>query len=871
MTQEKPKVYDPHSVEARWYKFWMERGYFSADGDSEKDPYVIMLPLPNVTGKLHIGHALNNSLQDCLIRWRRMQGRNALWMPGTDHASIAVHVVIERRLAQEGKTRHDLGREAFLEHVWKWRDQVGTAIYGQQRRMGFSCDWARKTFTMEPGYYDAVQEAFIRLFNKGLIYKGKRIISWCSQDQTTVSDLEIETEETSSTLYQVRYLFDDGSPGDGVVIATQRPETIPADVAVAVHPDDPRYKQIIGRTVIVPLVGRRVPVIADSRVEERFGTGALKITPGHDSLDYQIGCDHGLNIISIIGKDARMTSEAGPLAGMERFEARAAAVAALEEEGVLENRENYTTTIPHCSRCGQVIEPLVLDQWFARQSVMAKGAARVVEEGRVRFHPQRWAKVYLAWMEAAHDWNISRQLWWGQQIPAWYGPDGEIVASKAQPGPEYIQEQDVFDTWFSSAIWPFGTLGWPNKTADLQRFYPGSVLVTARDIIFLWVARMIMFGLELRGAVPFTDVYINPTVLDIKGRRMSKSLGTGLDPLEVMDRYGADSLRFSLLSRCSGEQDVRFAEKMVADTRTFANKVWNIARFVSLNLNPGEKLHDPQGNALTVADRWILSRYARLERLVTQGLENFEFAMVSRGLYDFLWNEFADWYVEWVKVALRKETPRRQTVRSALAFVLGNAMKLLHPIMPHLTEEVWQQMPHEGESIMISPWPEARTEWIDEKAEAEMGLIIELIKTIRSMKADFGITSRSMPVVLLARERPFPPVLERHTEEVCVLAKIDHLSLQGKRPSLAAATVVGPLEVIIGLSADEAQAARQRLAKELDAVNQNLRRVEAKLAREEFRAKAPTEIVSAEVAKQETGLVRREILQRYLEALAHTT
>lgn len=859
-------AYDPQEVEPRWYKQWMERGYFHAENHSSREPYVIMLPLPNVTGTLHIGHALNNSLQDCLIRWRRMQGRNALWMPGTDHASIAVHVVIERQLAKEGKTRHDLGREEFLKRVWQWRDEVGTAIYSQQRRMGFSCDWQRTTFTMDPGYDDAVQEAFIRLFNKGMVYKGKRIISWCPQDQTTVSDLEIETQPTSSILYHVRYRYADGGPDEGIVIATQRPETIPADVAVAVHPEDPRYHSVIGKKVIVPLVGRPVPVIADPRVEREFGTGALKITPGHDALDYEIGLAHGLPVISVIAKDARLTSEAGPIAGLDRFEGRTAAVAQLEIEGVLVSRQEYQTTIPKCTRCGQVIEPLVLDQWFARQSQMAKEAARVVEQGVVRFHPHRWTKVYLDWMHAAHDWNISRQLWWGQQIPAWYGPKGDIVASKTRPGPDYVQEEDVFDTWFSSAIWPFGTLGWPGETEDLKAFYPGHVLVTARDIIFLWVARMIMFGLEFLGDVPYKDVYINPTVLDMKGRRMSKSLGTGVDPLEVMEKHGADSLRFALLSRCTGEQDIRFSEKMVADTRTFANKVWNISRFAGMYLDPAVQYPDPSTVTLGLADRWILSRYARLAHSVSEGMERFEFGAVSREIYDYLWGELADWYLEWIKAALREEGPRRLAAQSTLAFVIPNVMKLMHPIMPHLTEEVWQRLPHQGESIMISSWPEARADLVDDRAETEMGLLVEIVKTIRSMKSDFGLATQAPSVVLRTDEATARRVGE-HAAEIRFLSRVGEIVLNGPRPQHSAAGVVGPVEILLAMEAEEAAIASQRLHKELAALEKDMARIAGKLANPDFVSRAPEDIVATERARQAEGESRRAALQRYLASL----
>lgn len=862
---EMPTAYDPQTVEPEWYERWLDRGYFHAlDGAAR--PYAIMMPLPNITGELHIGHALNNGLQDLLIRYRRMQGHAAMWMPGTDHASIAVHVVVERQLAKEGLTRHDLGRDAFIERVWRWRDKVGTRIYGQLRRMGFSCDWDRTTFTMDPRYYDAVLEAFVRLHAKGLIYKGKRIVSWCPKDQTTVSDLEIEQAETETHLHHVLYRFADGHPGEGITIATQRPETIVADTAVAVHPDDSRYGQAVGRTVIVPLVDRPVPVIADKRVDPSFGTGALKITPGHDPLDYEIGADHGLEVITVIGADARLTSEAGPFAGLDRFEARDRAIQALRERGVLLKSEPYRTSLPHCERCGTIVEPLIMDQWFARQAEMAQRAARVVEDGTVRFHPERWTKVFLDWMRVAHDWNISRQLWWGQRIPAWYGPDGEIVVAKEQPHPQFRQEEDIFDTWFSSAIWPSATLGWPEDTPALRTFYPGDVLVTDRGIIFLWVARMIMFGLELMGDVPFHDVYINPTVFDLQGRRMSKSLGTGVDPLQMVDRYGADSLRFALVARCTGEQDIRFDEKMVADTRTFANKVWNIARFAVLNLDGDAPAFDPSNADLQLADRWILSRYARLQGKVTAALDGFEFAVAARSLYDFLWGELADWYVEWIKEPLRDRPGEATAQRTTLWYVLERTMRLLHPIMPHLTEEVWQRLPHQGESIMIADWPESREEWVDPSAEADFEALMEVVQAIRSIKGDFGL-GHEAGVVVQAKDDAAVALMAEHRAALRTLARVSEISVGGEVPVRAVASTAGAVEVLVELGADAVAKARQRLLSELDSVDRALSKAEAKLANPNFRAKAPAEVVATEEARRDAALSGRDTLRRHLEAL----
>jgi len=864
---EMPTAYDPQAVEPAWYQRWLDRGYFHApDAGRAARPYAIMMPLPNITGELHVGHALNNSLQDLLIRFRRMQGHAAMWMPGTDHASIAVHVVIERQLAREGLTRHDLGREAFVERVWRWRDEVGTRIYGQLRRMGFSCDWDRVTFTMDPGYHDAVLEAFLRLHDKGLIYKGRRVVSWCPKDQTTVSDLEVEQVEADSRLHHVLYRFADGGPGEGIAIATQRPETILADTAVAVHPDDDRYRHAVGRTVVVPLVDRTVPVVADERVDRTFGTGALKITPGHDPLDHEIGADHGLAVITVIGADARLTGEAGPFAGLDRFEARERVVQALRERGALLASEPYRTSLPHCDRCGTLIEPLIMDQWFARQAEMAQRVARVVEDGTVRFHPERWTKVFLDWMRIAHDWNISRQLWWGQRIPAWYGPDGEVVAARDQPGPGFRQEEDIFDTWFSSAIWPFATLGWPDDTAALRTFYPGDVLVTDRGIIFLWVARMIMFGLELRGEVPFHDVYITPTVQNLEGRRMSKSLGTGIDPLLLVDRYGADSLRFALVARCTGEQDLRFDEKTVADTRTFANKVWNIARFAVLHADGGAPTPDPGETELELADRWVLSRYARLQRKVTDALEGFEFSVAARALYDFLWGELADWYVEWIKEPLRDPDRAATAQRATLGYVLERTMRLLHPVMPHLTEEVWQRLPHEGESIMTAAWPEPREDLVDPSAESRFEVLMQVIQAIRSIKGDFGL-GRDTGVVLRTSGDAATALVAGHRATLRSLARVSELGIGGEAPVRAVAAVAGAVEVLVELRPDDVAKARQRLLRELESVDRTLWRAEAKLANPGFRANARAGVVVAEERRRDTARSRRDALRRHLEAL----
>jgi valyl-tRNA synthetase len=874
-----PKVYDPAETEARWYQVWLARGYFRAVPDATRRPYVIMMPLPNVTGELHMGHALNNSLQDCLVRWARMRGYNALWQPGTDHASIAVHVVMERRLAQQGLTRFDLGRERFLEETWKWKEQIGNTILAQMRRLLFSCDWERTVFTMDPGYYRAVQECFLRLYRKGLIYKGKRMINWCPKDQTSISDLEVEYVEEHSTLYYLRYRGEDG--GEGVVIATQRPETILADVAVAVHPEDERYRALVGTRVVVPLVGRPVPVIADRRVERDFGTGAVKITPGHDPLDNEIGSDHGLPVLVCLDPHARITDLGGPrYRGLDREEARRRIVEDLRAAGALVREEPYTTHVGRCDRCKTTIEPYISDQWFCRMSELAGPAIRAVEEGRVRFVPERWTKVYLDWMAHIRDWNISRQLWWGHRIPIWYcGACGEVVPAIDPPsrcprcgGRVLEQDPDILDTWFSSALWPIATLGWPEETPDLQYFYPTDTLVTGRDIIFLWVARMIMFGLEFRGTVPFRHVYINPTVLNIEGKRMSKTMGTGIDPLELVDRYGADSLRFALINRCTGEQDLRFSEKMVEDTRNFANKIWNAARFVRLQLGETPRppaRPDPAG--LAFADRWILSRFARAAADVSEAFDRFEFHTICHRLYTFIWNEFCDWYLEMAKADLAGG-PQPEGTRQVLAWVLAETMKLLHPVMPALTEEVWQALPHEGETIMRAPWPSPPAAWIAPDTEADMELLVGVVRTVRATRLESGLAATPVPVALYAPADAYGRLaaLVRYIAEL-TRVRPPHLTLHRDtefRPHGALSTVWGPVDVVIPVESAPARAAiRERLRKQLAQVERELDRLEERLGQAEFLAHAPRDVVEAERARRDELGDRRARLARQLEQL----
>ncbi len=882
-------TFEPSKAERPWYEEWVQRGYFRALADPARRPWSVMMPLPNVTGELHIGHALNNTLQDLLTRFRRMQRYNALYQPGTDHAGIATQNVVERELAKEGVQREDLGREGFQERVWAWVRKYGSIIYAQLERLGVSCDWDRKAFTLDPAYYDAVLEAFIRLYNRGLIYRGKDMVNWCPRCRTSISDLEVVHEEIESFLWYVRYPGADGSPG--LVIATQRPETILADVAVAVHPADDRYRALIGREVIVPLVQRRVPVIADARVDPDFGTGALKITPGHDPLDYEIGRDHQLPTIVILDEDARMTRDAGEFAGLDRFEARERVAEAITAQGLLEKVEPYRASVGRCDRCHTIIEPYISDQWFCEMKELPQRAAAALRAGQVRFYPERWQRITLEWLEKIRPWTISRQLWWGHRIPVWQCEAcGERTAAKTAPqtckacgGAVLHQDPDVLDTWFSSALWPFATLGWPKQTADQAYFYPTSVLVTDRSIIFLWVARMIMFGLEFMGKVPFRDVYINPTVLDMQGRRMSKSLGTGVDPLDAIEKYGADALRFGLVLRCSqAQQDLRFDEKMVEDVRNFDTKIWNATRFVLMNLDGFDaSAPSPPPAVLSVADRWIRSRYTHLTQTVTAALEAYELDKAARALYDFLWGEYCDWYLEMAKVDLyrspegRDRAPtvgQRSAVQYTLWSILSNTMHLLHPIMPFVTEEVWQHLPHTGPSIMVSPWPTPEEAWIDPRAEAEMGTIMAVVRALRSLRAELAIPAAQVVPMQLHAGEPERNTLERATAYIAALGKSTPITIESfaaPRPPHSVATVLPNVEMLVPLGGilDIAKE-RERLGRAVRALEADLERLRRKLDNREFLDRAPAEVVERERTRSRALHARRRRLQEFLEALS---
>ena len=745
MAKDLAKQYDPKDVEDRIYKFWLDGKYFHAKCDPDKKPYTIVIPPPNITGQLHMGHALDNTLQDILIRYRRMQGYDALWLPGTDHASIATEAKIVEAMRKEGISKEDIGREGFLKRAWEWKDKFGGRIIEQLKKMGSSCDWDRERFTMDEGCSKAVKEVFVNLYNKGLIYRGERIVNWCPHCLTSISDAEVEYEDQAGHFWHLRYPFKDGS--GYLELATTRPETMLGDTAVAVNPNDERYKDIVGKTLILPIVHREIPVIADDYVEMDFGTGCVKITPAHDPNDFEVGLRHNLEVIDTFTDDAHIKPEWGKYAGMDRMEARKAIVEDLEKEGAIVKIEDYSHNVGVCYRCHSSIEPKVSKQWFVKMEPLAKPAIDCVKNGEVKFVPERFDKTYYHWMENIKDWCISRQLWWGHRIPAWYCDDcGEVVVSKETPtacpkcGCTHLtQDPDTLDTWFSSALWPFSTLGWPDKTPELAHYFPTNTLVTGYDIIFFWVARMIFSSVENMHSRPFDTVFIHGIVRDSQGRKMSKSLGNGIDPLIVIDQYGADALRFTLATGNSPGNDMRFSDEKVGASRNFANKLWNAARFILMNLGEDEKApHIP--DELALEDKWILSLFNRLTKEVTDNLDKFELGIAVQKLYDFIWDVFCDWYIEISKIRLNSgDEKAAQTARDMLVYIMSNTLKLLHPFMPFITEEIWQTLPHDGESIMISEWPVYKDEYNFSVEEQEMDRIMEAVRAIRNRRAEMNV------------------------------------------------------------------------------------------------------------------------------------
>ncbi len=853
MSKELEKQYNPKNVEDRIYKTWTENGYFHAKREAGKKTYTIVIPPPNITGQLHMGHALDNTLQDILIRYHRMAGYDTLWLPGTDHASIATEAKIVEAMKKEGLTKESLGREKFLERAWDWKAQYGGRIIEQLKKMGSSCDWERERFTLDEGCSRAVNEVFCKLYEKGLIYRGERIINWCPHCLTSISDAEVEYEDQAGHFWHLRYPFKDGS--GYLELATTRPETLLGDTAVAVHPDDERYKALVGKTLILPIVHREIPVIADEYVEPDFGTGVVKITPAHDPNDFEVGLRHNLEAINVLTPDARITEDYPAYAGMDRYEARKAIVRDLEKEGALVEIEDYSHNVGTCYRCGTTVEPRVSKQWFVRMKPLAGPAIDAVKQGETKFVPQRFEKVYFHWLENIRDWCISRQLWWGHRIPAWYCADcGEITVSRTAPtacahcGSKAIeQDPDTLDTWFSSALWPFSTLGWPEETEDFRHYYPTNTLVTGYDIIPFWVMRMMFSGIEYTGRVPFDTVLIHGLVRDAQGRKMSKSLGNGIDPLEIIDRYGADALRFTLATGNSPGNDMRFSDERVEASRNFANKIWNAARFILMNLDEDEPApHLPSD--LLLEDRWILSRYNALVEGVTDCLEKFELGMAVQKLYDFIWDVFCDWYIEIAKIRLNGEDEAaRATVKAVLVYVMSNTLKLLHPFMPFITEEIWQTLPHEGDSIMVSPWPKAEKALTFAAEEAQMERIMAAIKAVRNRRAEMQVPPSKKAKVFI--ETVYADTFEKGTVFFMRLAFANAVEIaehfDGMEDAVSIITdgarIYIPMEELVDFKAELA-----RLQKEKNAVQKELDMVNAKLGNARFVEKAPAAVVEGQ-------------------------
>ena len=871
MAKELEKLYNPTNVEDRIYKFWLDGGYFTAKPDPEKKPYTIVIPPPNITGQLHMGHALDETLQDILIRYKRMQGYAALWIPGTDHASIATEAKIVEAMRKEGVSKADLGREKFLERAWAWKEQYGGRIVEQLKKLGTSCDWSRERFTLDEGCSEAVKEVFVRLYEKGLIYRGERIINWCPHCLTSISDAEVEYSEQAGHFWHINYPLADGS---GVIeIATTRPETLLGDTAVAVNPDDPRYQDMVGKMLILPLVNKEIPIVADSYVDMEFGTGAVKITPAHDPNDFEVGLRHNLPVINVMTDDAHINENGGKYEGMDRYEARKAIVADLEKGGYLVKVKDHSHNVGSCYRCSTTVEPRVSKQWFVKMEPLAKPAIEAVKNGETRFIPERFDKIYFHWMENIKDWCISRQLWWGHRIPAYYCDDcGEMVVSKTavetcpKCGGKMHQDEDTLDTWFSSALWPFSTLGWPNETEDLKFFYPTSTLVTGYDIIFFWVARMIFSAIEQTGKAPFETVFIHGIVRDSQGRKMSKSLGNGIDPLVVIDEFGADALRFMLATGNSPGNDMRYSDDKVRASRNFANKLWNASRFILMNLSD-EITDESLPETLTAEDKWVLSQYNELVRQVTDNLDKFELGIAVSKLYDFIWDVFCDWYIELCKARLQAGGEESKNAQKVLVYVMNNTLKLLHPFMPFITEEIWQALPHTGESIMVAKFPEYSEELNFSEEEKEFGRVVDAIRAIRNARAEMNVPpSRKAKVYI---ETQYPEAFkagERFFFRLAGASEVEiapEVKLEGAVSAVTdSARIFIPLADLIDKEKELA-----RLNKELAACEKDISIISGKLDNEKFMAKAPEKIVEQEKEKLARAKERMENIKESLKAL----
>lgn len=848
MSKELAKAYEPREVEDRIYDFWLQGGYFHAEVDPEKKPYTIVIPPPNITGQLHMGHALDETIQDILIRFKRMQGYSALWLPGTDHASIATEAKIVKAMKKEGLTKEDVGREGFLERAWDWKAKFGGRIVEQLKKLGSSCDWERERFTLDEGCSEAVKEVFVRLYEKGLIYRGERIINWCPHCKTSISDAEVEFDEHDGNFWHLRYPLTDGT-GE-LRLATTRPETLLGDTAVAVHPDDERYQAYVGKTVTLPLVGREIPVVADEYVEMDFGTGVVKITPAHDPNDFEVGLRHNLPVINVMDEGAVINENGGKYQRMTREEARKAIVKDLDEGGYLVKVEPIKHNVGSCYRCGTVVEPRVSKQWFVKMEPLAKPAIDVVREGKIRLIPERMEKIYYNWMENIKDWCISRQLWWGHRIPAWYCADcGETIVAKNTPekcpkcgGSHLHQDEDTLDTWFSSALWPFSTLGWPEKTPELSYFYPTDTLVTGYDIIFFWVARMIFSGLEHMGDIPFKTVFFHGLVRDAQGRKMSKSLGNGIDPIEVIEKYGADALRFTLVTGNSPGNDMRFTEEKLESSRNFANKIWNAARFIHMNID-GFDVKNELPESLTLEDQWIVSALNTVTKEVTENLEKYELGIAVQKLYDFIWDQFCDWYIELAKTRLMAKDETSVGARQVLVWTFTSILKLMHPFMPYITEEIWQTMPHEGEALMVADYPQYNEKYAYPQAEAEMHRIMEAIRAIRNRRAEMNVPPSRKAKVYVASS--FEETFRKGAQFVARLAYASEVEV-GEAFSIPGAVTIVTADAKVYIPMDELvdkKAELKRLNKELETAQKQLDQVNAKLNNPGFTGKAPANVV----------------------------
>jgi len=857
--------YNPAEIETKWYRYWEEKGYFTPKGVGEK--FSIVIPPPNITGRIHMGHALNITLQDIVVRYKRMKGYDVLWVPGEDHAGIATQNAVEKFLLQtQGKTREEIGREKFLEITWEWANKYRREIREQIKALGASVDWTRERFTLDEGLSRAVRKVFVELYKKGLIYRGKYIVNWCPRCKTVLSDEEVEHKEHQSKLYYVKYPVKDSD--EYIVVATTRPETMLGDTAVAVHPEDERYKDFVGKTLILPLVGREIPVVADKYVDPKFGTGAVKVTPAHDPNDYLIAQRHNLPMVEIFDDNARINENGGKYRGLDRYEAREKIVKDLEEQGFLVKIEDYTHSVGHCYRCDTVIEPKLSDQWFVATKPLAKRGIEAVEKGEIKFFPERWTKIYLNWMYEIRDWCISRQLWWGHRIPVWYCQDcGHINVSEEDVekcekcgSTNLKQDEDVLDTWFSSALWPFSTLGWPEETEDLKRYYPTDLLVTGFDIIFFWVARMIMMGYEFMNEKPFSHVYIHQLVRDKYGRKMSKSLGNGIDPLEVIDEYGADPMRFTLAILAAQGRDIKLDPRYFDAYKKFANKIWNATRFVLMNLEDYKEV--PLENLKTV-DKWILTRLNKTVKEVTSALENYDFNIAARTIYNFFWDEFCDWYIEASKPRLKTE--ERHLVQTLLVKTLDTSLRLLHPFMPFLTEELWQKLPVDGESITIAKWPEVEEENIDEAAEKEFTRLMNMIRGVRNVRAEMNLPQSQ-------RVRIFVKGLEI-TDEMKLLLKtlgnIEEIAIVNEKPQkTATAYVEESVEVYVDLGGlIDFEKEKERLKQNMEKIKKEIDRLEKKLSNKDFLEKAPEEVVEETKERLESNRERLERLESILKDL----